>query len=742
MAITLTDLRSLNGTGSILVDSKTPGGGSLKSASLLQRFKSFFNIGNARDRNKATIVAIGNALRASGEFNSVDLLRKADAMLDKVRTDRAIGAAEIKSIMMELDSLAGNLDARVTLNVAARGFPPGAERCGQKAIEVAQRLVRQDRDNGTPIGNLDIPGRTNEAMQACACALRSVQPLTGEPAEPELTDLIARDVSRYVLLGDGTLRPPRSIQFAVENACDFYRNASAAIEARLAPDPGDPVAAVEASLVRDEVRQSALAFLHDAGSPVDAAMFDAIDAHVRKAPLHELSDLRPNATAPEILGALRSFARAVNPAKMQLPVGVHAPASDKGQAALLRFLCQWAAVQMPAANRRALLDLLESVAGEKARSIPAQLVAAKVPAAVLEDAAIGELMGILRKLDGRPAVDAPPPYPADITGFSPADRCAYRPGDAFAGNAAPKLRDAILGNAGIPATGATAAEQLHRRIDTGTRTLLDGSFASVMKDISEAIDDEFEDDPDGIPSGPSVPPPGTDPEDLPAARFDHAFRSGVPQFGGSLEASPALANGEAPLFRMPDGTRLPSDDPAAARDALARVATGRPDADYATLAHDERARTNVLIGLVSCNPFEAAEQGVNTGLSPDKDSSAFRLSCTDGALKMFQLSGSPAEGFVVRCGSSKPLDGVAFDQGGNGRFVNGGGLFSSMMELRLSPADVDRLAKQDWKSFDDESFKMEIARPDMDFGNLAATVPQELRLGGEVSAAFSLDFDE
>ena len=65
-----------------------------------------------------------------------------------------------------------------------------------------------------------------------------------------------------------------------------------------------------------------------------------------------------------------------------------------------------------------------------------------------------------------------------------------------------------------------------------------------------------------------------------------------------------------------------------------------------------------------------------------------------------------------------------------------------MMEIRLSPADVDRLAKQDWKSFDDDSFKGEISRQDLALGDLAATVPQGLRLGGEVSAAFSLDFNE
>ena len=155
MAITITDIRNLGGNDSILFDSSAQGGsGALKTAGVLHRLKCFFGIGSAIDRNKATVAAIRDAILASGDFAAQDLQDAVRRMLDKVSTDRAIGAAEIKGIMMKLDSLASSssLLSRVTLHVAARGISPDAAPCGDTPVQVAQQLVLREYAAGTNPG--------------------------------------------------------------------------------------------------------------------------------------------------------------------------------------------------------------------------------------------------------------------------------------------------------------------------------------------------------------------------------------------------------------------------------------------------------------------------------------------------------------------------------------------------------------------------------------------------------------
>lgn len=724
MAITLNDIRNLGANDRIVLDPNAQGGtGALKSVGKWQRFKIFFNIGGARQQNKDTIAAIRNTIVAT--FTAQDLKDEAMRLLNAVRTDRAIGGAEIKSIMMKLDSLAkpAALDARVTMHAAALGLPPDADLCGENAVKVAQSLVRREHALGANPATVDVVARTRDGVYACARAVQAVQVPASRP-EPELRHFVAQNVGRFVLNPDDSLRTNQQILQDVGNTCDFFRNAMAAFDQTQPHAFPDGAAQEAATRANARARDAVLDFLRET-SPVDANLFGAIEAQVRAMPMHELRDLPANATPAQILGAFRAVIRAADPARLQLQPGVQAPSGPIGQAALMRFICQWAALQMPEANRRALLDLLQSVSGEKALGIQANAAQRNDPAGVLECRATLDLIEILLKLDGRPTAPAGD-RDAKIADFSPAERCAYRPGDAFGGDAAPQLRDAILGNAGIPASGGTSVRQLHERIDAGVRTLLDGSFATAMKDIAVGIHKALKREPeDGEP---------------PADRFNRAFSYGDSRFDTSLAPSNVFGMEQATAFQMPDGSLLPNKDPAAARDILARVATGRADADYATLSPADRAKANILIALVACDPFESVARGVNTALSRDGDSDAFETSRFRAEQKLFQLSGSAAEGFCLRCGTARIIDSVTCP--GDSGHVSGNGTYTTLAEIRLSPADLDHLAQQDWRHFDDSGFRREtFMGDDMNLGRITQTVPPAFKFSGDISASFSLDFN-
>ena len=109
MALNIDSIRNYAGTGSITLNQQ--GTGVEKSS--LQRFRSFFDIGDARMKNAATLTAIHHAILNDPRFAAQDIQSEAARLLSQVRTDRAIDAAQIKGIIQTLDSLVLNTEAAV-----------------------------------------------------------------------------------------------------------------------------------------------------------------------------------------------------------------------------------------------------------------------------------------------------------------------------------------------------------------------------------------------------------------------------------------------------------------------------------------------------------------------------------------------------------------------------------------------------------------------------------------------------
>ena len=129
MAITLNTILQFAGNDRVLLNAQGTG---LQSVNRMQRFKSFFNIGNARQKNAETLTAIHFAVLNDPRFAAKDLQLEAVRLLEEVRVDRALSAAQIKSIAQALDRLGSGTDAimdeRVKKCMAHVDMPPEPEK--------------------------------------------------------------------------------------------------------------------------------------------------------------------------------------------------------------------------------------------------------------------------------------------------------------------------------------------------------------------------------------------------------------------------------------------------------------------------------------------------------------------------------------------------------------------------------------------------------------------------------------
>ena len=123
MSLSIDSIRNFAGAGSITLDERGTGIASAR----MQGFKSYFNIGNARQKNAETIVALHQAIVNDPRFGAQNVQAEAARLLAEVHAERAISATQIKDIIRQLDALAErNVEERVEAHLAATPLPAWA----------------------------------------------------------------------------------------------------------------------------------------------------------------------------------------------------------------------------------------------------------------------------------------------------------------------------------------------------------------------------------------------------------------------------------------------------------------------------------------------------------------------------------------------------------------------------------------------------------------------------------------
>ena len=126
MPLNIDSIRSFKPNQSILLNAQNQ---SLQKAGLGHSIGMYFKKSSAIARNEATVEAIRHAILDNPAY--IGVKAQANELLDQIRTDVKINAAQIQTILQKLDALATPAEQRAllierfTLHLAARDLPPG-----------------------------------------------------------------------------------------------------------------------------------------------------------------------------------------------------------------------------------------------------------------------------------------------------------------------------------------------------------------------------------------------------------------------------------------------------------------------------------------------------------------------------------------------------------------------------------------------------------------------------------------
>ena len=706
MAITIETLRRFSGTGRMLLNAQGDG---LRSVGILQRLKSFFGFGDARQKNADTLSAIRDAFLNDPRFAPEDLKKRAKDLLDGVRTDRAINAKQIRGIVNDMLRLTNRqfdtVTERVMMHLAAGAVPVSLEKFPAEAEEIALAYVHQVAQSTAASGGvLDVAGHVKEAMDLCERAVSRVR-RNDEVADPMILDIVGKNLKQLVMKGDDTLRSPNDVERAVSQMRDFYFRAQADAR-RLTDSHFERSADLVAVQAHSGALVNAAVELLRKHGPVPPDFYDRTKAYMANVPYYDLARLGPASSADEVFAAFHNLEMYFEENPIRDSTGESFSRGNISGEAIGKFMAKMFLLRLPESVRDHIYELLKVPAVGKA--FDRVVVGSGTSGAGYADLMwIQRILGNLEEVTGR-NVSFPSELgeerlrratSVDLKDFSLVARTAYDERTSMTGNESSRLHAAIF----TPLSNALALDQhglystavFKRRLAAGAQTMLDGVFARGMKALASG---------------------------------DPAVLGGIVP-GGTVD--------------LPDGVTL-LGGLAALQDSLACLMTGRGDATYAQLDPAAKARVNVLSVLVSADAGEAAETGMSVALSADGGREAIRA---DGDVeRQFKISGSPAEGFHIRCSSHRtphtftivPQPPAAHETIAAGA----GSHLDTQFDIFLTPADMDRLAANDWSAFDSAALDGAVTRPDLNLAAVSGAVPQNFHIGGTLFAAFQANVNK
>ena len=687
MPLSLDAIRNFGGNDSFLVDART---GNVQAENKLQRFKSFFNVGDARQKNAETIVMIHNAILNDPRFFAKDVRDAATALLSQVRTDRAIGVAQIKGILASLDAMStpvARLSAArdlVSARIAARGLPaflPAS--AAEDYAELARRNVPPDPEPAGGYGRGDY-----------AAAL--------DAFDAELGALFARLGD-----GDGDADVFGSVLYKALKDKDAAACNRLVDGFRANLDESRALGAEYGERTRLDVVE----MLRGKEKPIQptAAVPNPIRTVVetgRSIPTDALRRLGAQSSASEIDAALRAFSDAL--ANAQLGIAT----VDGGERAATRELMTLAAANaLPDDAKANLLAALESDAGKNLLAFYAEEIPDRDATMAFETA--NTVVGRLKAALGRPDADAPIPLPpsADPARLDSSilSRFSFSPERFASGDAAGPFRNCLqdVGRSGGP--DPLAAYRARSSALASAKTAL-GICAQIVKSVAVERDE------------------------------------------GGREISRSLDTLHCPDFdkdvgrhidiRFPDGTSL--DRTATAeqcRDKILRFVTGNPSAAYAGATRPERVKAMILMAVLNQASSGIAMDAFLETIAGDRKSAGSKILGLSANLDIprseFHTLSRDANGDITVKLHMRRHVNVALEGTTTIIPLAPESYEETDMEIRFPAGHLDDLSKRDWETLDIDAAMAadsnQAAHPDSLVA--AGLVDPDFRFAGTVSVS-------
>ena len=649
MALSIDAIRNFAGTDRILVGQQ----GVLQSVDKGQRFRSFFNIGDARQRNSETLAAIHQAIVNDPRYFARDVQQEAVRLLSQVRTDRAIGVAEIKSIIDRLDSMSlpGQRRAAaqniVTARLAVRGrpdfLPPGME-TGYARLAREEIAIHEPAVGG--FGHMDF----DAALDAFEAKMQNLFTRLGDGAgDAEVLARICRKGLRSVA---GGLKSQASLDAFVDD-----------LKANL-----DESRALGAQY-GEEARLDVVDMLLDMEKPITptAAVPNPMRTLVeigRSLPQARLANLNARSSASEINAAVREFVQALTTTPTGLSI------TDAGEVMAAQGLMAKSAVTTwPDDVKANVLAALESDAGKNLQAFykseglsreasnctfTLDLIATKLKAAL-----------------GRPDPQMPIPVPAepDATQLPPRVLAQFSLAATATGSGAGVVKDLIDkieqgGSDNVSARQARMAALCHSMVVTNIpQQIYQGLFNEKTDEEGAVILRTFNPDKTGT-------------------QFDKDLLRGTP-------------------VRLPGGQPL-SQDPARARDELVRFVTGDATATFATASTTDKMKANIIATCMNQSMSGIAMSAYGECLNDDPTSAYSKFTAVSNTNldrdEVFDLSKDANGDVKLHFISRRPVKAIAVD--GNVEMLALGSFDEFEMDITFPAGNLDALATADWTTYD------------------------------------------
>ena len=649
MALSIDAIRNFAGTDRILVGQQ----GVLQSVDKGQRFRSFFNIGDARQRNSETLAAIHQAIVNDPRYFARDVQQEAVRLLSQVRTDRAIGAAEIKSIIDRLDSMSlpGQRRAAaqniVTARLAVRGrpdfLPPGME-TGYARLAREEIAIHEPAAGG--FGHMDF----DAALDAFEAKMQNLFTRLGDGAGD--AEVLARICGKGLRSIGGGLKSQASLDAFVDDLkanLDESRALGAQYgeEARL--DVVDMLLNMEKPIAPTAAVPTPMRTLVEIG---------------RNLPQARLANLNARSSASEINAAVREFVQALTTAPTGLSI------TDAGEVMAAQGLMAKSAVTTwPDDVKANVLAALESDAGKNLQAFyksegfsreagnctfTLDLIATKLKAAL-----------------GRPDPQMPIPVPAepDATQLPPRVLAQFSLAATATGSGAGMVKGLIDkieqgGSDNVSARQARMAALCHSMVVTNIpQQIYQGLFNEKTDEEGAVILRTFNPDKTGT-------------------QFDKDLLRGTP-------------------VRLPGGQPL-SQDPARARDELVRFVTGDATATFATASTTDKMKANIIATCMNQSMSGIAMSAYGECLNDDPTSAYSKFTAVSNTNldrdEVFDLSKDANGDVKLHFISRRPVKAIAVD--GNVEMLALGSFDEFEMDITFPAGNLDALATADWTTYD------------------------------------------
>ncbi len=454
MSLSIDSIRNFAGVGSITLDAQGTG---ITSASM-QGFKSYFNIGNARQKNAETIVALHQAIVNDPRFGAQNVQAEAVRLLAEVHAERAISATQIKDIIRQLDALAErNVEERVEAHLAATPLPAWA--AGHES-QIGKLVTLAVANHGYGAA---LAGPIGEVIDR----IGTIIGLAGD--DQDLKDILFATLKDTLFESGTTLASEERIQQRV----DRFRANLAQFDA-CARQSADPAA----------VKRFGVEFLTAFGKPVTPVVIDTLDQFARGLPCKPLGTLGPESSASDIVRMVHRMAETIRLNPLASPDGVALFIGEDEVMPAKMYMIQRAVAELPTAAQANLRAALESSEGFAACSYIAS-EAFGIDGRAADDFNVVLFASKFLQVHAENRLGYPGSLtrPPDISGFSPLARCAFSVDHVIDGNAAAPLKASILGPHHFEQLLCPGAA-LHEKIDAGAKAMTCCTFASEMKKLA------------------------------------------------------------------------------------------------------------------------------------------------------------------------------------------------------------------------------------------------------------------